>query len=171
MEARQFKVCVLGDAAVGKSSLISAFIGRSVDDHLQVRSGAQIEVGRATTPAGPCELAIWDILGADGGFALDTPYLTGMHGYLIVCDRTRRPTLTGALALRLRVEEQFGALPLVLAINKCDREQDSEITRTDLERLAGTGLASFEISATSGRGVTKAFTALASLLVPKSTGG
>ncbi len=171
MEARQFKVCVLGDAAVGKSSLISAFVGRSVENQVRVRSGAQIEVGRATTPAGPCELAIWDILCADGGFALDTPYLTGMHGYLIVCDRTRRPTLTGALALRMRVEEQFGPLPLVLTINKSDRDQDSEITRADLERLAGTGIASFEISATDGSSVIQPFTTLASLLVPASTGG
>ncbi len=165
-EPRQFKVCVLGDAAVGKSSLISAFVGRSFESGPRVRSGAQVELGRATGPSGPCELALWDILCADGGFALDTPYLTGMHGYVIVCDRTRRPTLTGATALRARVEEQFGALPLVLAINKSDRNADSEIGQADLDRLARSGLPTLETAATGGINVAETFATLVSALQP-----
>ncbi len=163
-ELRQFKICVLGDSAVGKSSLIGAFSGQPAPSGNRVRSGAQVEVGAADSAAGPCQLVVWDILCADGGFALDTPYLVGMHGYVIVCDRTRRPTLSGARALRARVEEKFGSLPVVLAINKSDREADSEISAVEIDQLRTGDMSVFETSAMHGSNVTEVFSHLAAML-------
>ena len=164
MSLPRFKVCVLGEAAVGKSTLVSTFVQREFDTERRVRSGAQVEVGTADSPLGLCELGVWDVLCADGGFALETSYLTGVAGAVIVCDRTRRPTVTAAKAMIDRLRDTFGPVPVALAINKSDLAGSAEVSEDEIETLRQKNPGVFSVSATSGEQVNAVFSYLAARL-------
>lgn len=161
MSETSYKICVLGESAVGKSAIVDVFLGRQPETEKRVRSGARVETGLVATPSGPRELIIWDVLCADGGFAFETPYLAGMNGALIVCDRTRRPTVTASRALLKRIDDEFPAAASVIAINKCDLSDQAEVSEADIQELRATGVTVVEVSTTTGQNVKDAFESLA----------
>ncbi|MEM1089865.1 MAG: hypothetical protein AAGI67_05755 [Pseudomonadota bacterium] len=151
------KICVLGEAAVGKSDFIGAFSGRDAENVRRIRSGAQVEVGQIEAEGVTRELVVWDILCADGGFVLETPYLTGVHGCIVVCDRTRRPTVTASRALISRLEDSFPGVSCLLAVNKSDLTDRAEVSAADLERIRASGLRVIETSSHTGNNVKRCF--------------
>lgn len=154
---------------MGKSDFLAAFAGRptsqqSGEKTRRLRSGAQVELGTVDTPAGAQEMAIWDILCADGGFVLETPYLAGTQGCVVVCDRTRRPTITASRALISRLEEAFPGVACVLAMNKSDLADRAEVSAEDINDMRAQGLSVIETSSSSGDNVRRCFEELALLV-------
>lgn len=159
------KICVLGEAAVGKSEFIGAFAGRETESTRRIRSGAQVETGRVETTAGDAELVIWDILCADGGFVLETPYLAGVQACVVVCDRTRRPTVTASRALISRLEDTYPGIACLLAVNKSDLSDRAEISTDDLQKMRAGGLRVVETSSHTGKNVKRCFEEVAAMVL------
>ncbi|MFK7958560.1 MAG: Rab family GTPase [Lysobacterales bacterium] len=151
------KICVLGEAAVGKSEFISSFSGRETETSRRIRSGVQVETGSVETANGVSELVVWDILCADGGFVMETPYMVGVRGCIVVCDRTRRPTVTASRALISRLEDTYPGVVCLLAMNKSDLSDRAEITAEDIEKLRASGLRVVETSSQTGKNVSRCF--------------
>ncbi len=151
------KICVLGEAAVGKSEFVSSFSGREAENSRRTRSGVQVETGSVETSQGTCELVVWDILCADGGFVMETPYMAGVRGCVVVCDRTRRPTVTASRALIARLEDTYPGVVCLLALNKSDLTDRAEITTEDIEKLRASGLRVVETSSQTGNNVGRCF--------------
>ncbi len=157
----QKKVCLLGASAVGKTSLVSRYVRSIFNDRYLTTVGVKIDQKPVSTPFGEVKLVIWDLNGEDQFQPVQTSYLRGLSGYLLVADGTRRATLETALELHRRVVDQFGALPHLLILNKLDL-----ITEWDLEAETEAGLAAagtpiLRTSARSGDGVEDAFCRLA----------
>ncbi len=159
------KICVLGEAAVGKSEFVGSFAGRDAENDRRNRSGAQVETGSVETDSGNCELVIWDILCADGGFVLETPYMVGVQGCIVVCDRTRRPTVTASRALISRLEDTYPGVRCLLAVNKSDLAERAEITAEDLSKMRAGGLRVVETSSSTGKNIRRCFEELANLVL------
>src|SRR3989304_6738157 len=93
MDLIQKKVCMLGDFAVGKRSLVRRFVeGRFDDKYL---SSIGVKISRKTLVRGDhrLDLIIWDLAGCENFIHLQPAYLQGAAGALVVCDLTRRDTL------------------------------------------------------------------------------
>lgn len=155
------KICVLGDFAVGKTSLIRRFVDQTFADKYLTTVGVKIDTKVVTANGDSLKLVIWDIAGLDHLDALRSTYVRGMAGYLLVCDATRRATLTSAKNLKAEVEARVGAVPFCFLANKSDLESEFEVSDEDLNVLRGEGWETLWTSAKDGDNVGRAFDLLA----------
>src|SRR5947209_17860115 len=102
MEVKRMKVkvCLVGEAAVGKTSLIRRFVLENFDDKYIQTLGTKVSKKELTSssPDGSGELkmdmTIWDIIGQKGfRELLKESYFYGARGILAGCDVTRRKTV------------------------------------------------------------------------------
>src|SRR5207253_11025724 len=101
MEPRRMKVtvCLVGEHAVGKTSLIKRYVLNEYDDRYIVTLGAKVSKKElALNPKGgdaiQMDMTIWDIMGSKGfRELLREAYFHGAQGLLAVAAVTRCATL------------------------------------------------------------------------------
>ena len=88
----QKKICLLGEFAVGKTSLIRRYVEDKFSD--KYLSSIGVKVSRKNVELGDdtVKLLIWDLAGGED--YTQSSYLMGAAGALLVCDVTRADTLT-----------------------------------------------------------------------------
>jgi len=164
MEAR--KICILGDFAVGKTSLVSRFVRNQFSRKYLTTIGVRVDVKEVALPDGtPYKLAVWDLAGTDTPTSLFLRYLRGSSGYLLVADGTRADTLDRALELREAIESHLSVLPFVGLINKVDLAGQQEIDAARLALLRDANETWLECSALDGTNVEQAFGLLLGAMV------
>lgn len=122
------KVCLIGEAAVGKTSLVRRYVEDAFDDRYLSTLGSKVSLKRVwLTPRGeqapPIEvqISLWDLIGERS--YLDTihqEYLRGAHGLIAVCDVTRYSSFEALDDWIPRALRVTGEVPLVLVVNKTD---------------------------------------------------
>jgi small GTP-binding protein len=157
----QKKVCMLGSFSVGKTSLVRRFVDSIFDEKYHTTIGVKVDKKIVKASGEDVTLVLWDIHGEDVYQKMRMSYLRGMSGYLLVADGTRRQTLDDALALNERVVQEFGKVPSLLLLNKCDLPDQWEIDSSQAAKLAAAGWSVFNTSAKTGDAVEKAFLQLA----------
>ena len=100
---------------------------------------------------------IWDLAGDDDYQRLQTSYLRGTSGYLLVADGTRQITLDHAIEIQGRVTEATGPVPFLLALNQADLASQCEINDSRIADLDARQWKIFKTSAKYGAGVEEAF--------------
>lgn len=122
------KICLIGEAAVGKTSLIRRYVEDSFDDRYISTLGSKVSVKKLwlTSKSDPSktvevQLSIWDLIGERSYLeTLHQEYLKGAQGLIAVCDVTRYSTFE---VLDQWVPAAFkiaGQVPLALVVNKMD---------------------------------------------------
>jgi small GTP-binding protein len=118
------KVCLLGDFAVGKTSLVRRLVYNLFDEKYLSTIGVKVSRKIMAVPRGEqmldLSLMIWDLAGGDEFNQARTSYLRGAAGAVLVCDLTRPQTLSSLQSyagelLRANRDARF-----VLAANKSD---------------------------------------------------
>lgn len=161
------KVCLLGAFAVGKTSLVRRFVESLFSVKYQTTVGVKVDKKVVDTLGKKVCLVLWDIHGVADDQPLRRSYLRGAHGYLLVCDGTRRETLYECIDIAEGVRAEVGSVPSLLLVNKADLRDNWEIREDELEVLKEKGWRIIETSALNGRNVDQAFTLLASAMVTK----
>mmetsp|Transcript_20032 Transcript_20032/g.41911 ORF Transcript_20032/g.41911 Transcript_20032/m.41911 type:complete len:206 (+) Transcript_20032:1281-1898(+) len=87
-----FKILLIGDAGVGKSSLLLRFTDDSFDEHIQSTIGVDFKVKHTTIDETPLKLTIWDTAGQERFRTLTSAYYRGAQAVLLVYDVGRRET-------------------------------------------------------------------------------
>lgn len=156
MKAR--KICMIGDFAVGKTSLVARFVRATFDERYLTTVGVKVDTKLIALPSGDrLKLVIWDIAGKSEFAPIDTSYLRDAAGYLLVVDGTRPETLRSAIELQAGAERQLGPVPFSVLINKRDLTGQWAIGRDQLAALEARDWAVSSTSALSGEGVEHAF--------------
>ena len=93
MKVIQKKVCMLGDFAVGKTSLVRRYVEGSFDDKYLSSIGVKISRKPLEREGHKLNLILWDLGGSENFAHLQPSYLQGAAGVLIVLDLTRKETL------------------------------------------------------------------------------
>jgi len=156
----QKKICLIGTSGVGKTSLVAKFVHSMFSDKYLTTVGVKIDKKTVSVDGAEVMLMIWDLAGDDDYQRLQTSYLRGTSGYLLVADGTRQITLDQAIEIQRRVVEAAGPLPFLLALNKADLVSQWEIDEARTDDLAARGCKSFKTSAKDGAGVEEAFVEL-----------
>lgn len=157
------KVLLLGDGAVGKTSLIRKFVMDQFDDKYIASIGTKVTKKvinfRLKDDELNLVLLIWDILGQSEFKGVIGASFYGASGAFLVADMTRRPTLENLKKVWLpRVEEVAKELPIVFLGNKADLTNEYAFREKDLAELADTYDAPhFLTSARTGLNVNMAF--------------
>lgn len=164
MSVVQKKICLLGEFAVGKTSLVRRFVEGRFDDKYLSTIGVKISRKLMARPRGELLLLIWDLAGGDE-FSVQSSYLRGAAGALVVCDLTRSSTLAAFERYTAQLWEHNPGAPVVFIANKVDLVAERALSDADLlaasERLGGPCL---RTSAKTGEQVEAAFAALAERL-------
>lgn len=161
----QKKICMIGASGVGKTSLIAKFVHSMFSDKYLTTVGVKIDKKTVSADGTDVMLMIWDLEGDDDFQRLQTSYLRGTSGYLLVADGTRQSTLDQAIEIQGRVTEAAGPLPFLLALNKADLASQWEIDDARTDGLTARGWKSFKTSAKNGAGVEEAFVELGRLMI------
>ena len=160
------KICLLGDGAVGKTSLIRKFVFDNFDDKYIQTIGAKVT--KKTLEFTPedgvptkLSLMIYDILGQKDFIKLHKAYYLGTHGALVVCDSSRPDTLTSLDVWKESLFDAVGKVPLVFLGNKVDLIDDRTQIMEQLGQHAMPMSSEFFLtSAKTGENVEEAFNAL-----------
>lgn len=161
------KVCLLGDFAVGKSSLVARFVRNTFSEKYLTTVGVKVDSKAITlSPEQTLKLVVWDLAGKAELDSLNKGYIRGAHGLLLVADGTREASLRAALYLWMQSQKQLPGVPVVMLVNKFDLIDRWEVSAADIARLQET-LPTFRTSALIGDGVETAFTTLAKAILER----
>ena len=161
----QKKICLLGTSGVGKTSLVAQFVRSIFSDKYLTTVGVKIDKKTVSIDGTEVTLVIWDLAGDDDFQRLQTSYLRGTSGYLMVADGTRRVTLDQVLELQKRVAGNLDAVPFILALNKSDLSSQWEVEEGRISALRAENFAVIKTSAKEGAGVEEAFAQLARRMI------
>lgn len=158
----QKKVCLLGDFAVGKTSLIRRFIEDRFDDRYLSTIGVKISRKPITFADFTLNLLIWDLAGGDDFSKSGSSYLRGAVAAIIVCDVTRRDTLASYQYYADQIRQINPGAAVIFAGNKTDLIDERVLTIEELQAASQTlGGPYLETSAKTGYQVEAAFQLLA----------
>ncbi len=165
-DVTQKKVCMLGDFAVGKTSLVRRLVEGRLDDKYLGSIGVKISRRPLTTPRGVLNLILWDLAGSEEFVGMHTRYLQGAAGGIVVCDLTRVETLNAWRFYCQRLRELNPNVHLVLVANKVDLT-DTRAIGDDQLRAAAAGCGSDYLlsSAKTGQSVEDIVQTLAQQLI------
>ncbi len=164
MKTYQKKVCLLGDFAVGKTSLIRRFVEGRFDEKYLTTVGVVVSRKQVTRPDYAVNLLIWDLAG--GRDFSHSGYLAGLAGGLVVCDLTRASTLASYATYAQQIRSANPQAIIILLANKSDLADDRAITDEQLQAMAvECDARAMTTSAKTGENVEQAFMALADGLV------
>lgn len=162
----QKKICMIGDFAVGKTSLIRRFVFNQFDEKYLTTIGVHITRKEIELDKHTVQLMIWDLAGEDGFHKVSESYLAGSTAAIIVGDLSRPQTLDNMTKHVGTFQELQGDLPYVLAFNKEDLiRSDFNADKFAREYGLENSYPSFRTSSKSGNNVEAMFTRIASMLI------
>jgi small GTP-binding protein len=158
------KICLTGDPAVGKTSLIRRFVLDEYDDKYITTIGAKVTKKKLVVEFPDrairvnMSLMIWDVSGQKEYSQFQEMYLRGMEGVIAVADLTRKNTFAG-LDAAIGLADRTGMdVPMIFLLNKCDLAEASYDELKDIRTMASQhGIPVLATSARTGTNVELAF--------------
>jgi len=161
------KVCVVGDFAVGKTSVAERFVNNHFSERYLSTVGVKIDTKEIDFPRlGVAQkLVIWDVAGSDRFGGKEMAYLRGANGYIFVADGTRPVTLSAIDNIHEQISEHYEPVPAVVLVNKCDLVAEWAVNDKRLESLRAKYGNVYETSAKNGDEVEGAIIRLAEMII------
>lgn len=170
------KVALIGDAAVGKTSMIRRFVIDVFDDKYVATIGTKV-TKRDVEYAQPDKtvyltLMMWDILGQKDYKKIRAQGLAGSHGVIFVTDLSRPETVRSAGEFWIpEAWEMIGPTPGVVVGNKSDLAGPDSAGGLALKELAAkTELPMMMCSAKTGANLEAIFRRLGEMMLSKELG-
>jgi len=136
------KLCLLGDPAVGKTSLIKKYIYNVFDDKYITTIGTKVTKKEVTLHEAAQDkrdmlmtMLIWDILGQREHSRLHAMFYQGAEGAMIVCDITRMDTVRNMRVWVESFKAVVGDVPMIFLLNKADLLDQETFDKSEIEKL------------------------------------
>jgi small GTP-binding protein len=159
-----YKIIVIGDPAVGKTSLLTNFCGDKFQYEYVPTVGVNITKQKVTVKNDMGKdtnitLMIWDVAGQPQFYMLHRPYFNGADGMILVYDVTRSSSFSNVNNwYSTAVKYGLSGVPRVLIGNKIDLKDEKKIILPMAEHLSQKLNAPFfETSAMTGENVAEMF--------------
>ena len=171
-EIREYavKLLIIGDPAVGKTSLIKKFVSDQFSNDYRASIGTNLFLTKIQLdPTTNVKIAIWDIAGHEKWINSRQIYYSGTRGAIIVGDVTRPETFEQIEKFWYPdVMKSCKKAPIILLANKNDlNDETSDNNIIDLGNRINAASTIFT-SAKTGDNVEKAFRVIAEHTVNKS---
>lgn len=169
----KIKLCLLGDGAVGKTSLMERYVANTYRKDYLPTIGVRTSKKRVIINDSDqqrkyhIDLYIWDIMGQISFRKILHPtYLKGASGALMICDLTRRETLENLDDWIDSLLSEWRLIPMVFLANKGDLQDSFEFGIKEIKSYAKTYEShSFITSAKTGNNIDEAFTTLGKIIL------
>ena len=156
------KICLLGEAAVGKTSLVYRFIENKFRDDYKSTLGVNLlKKDMVLDDYGGVSAQIWDLGGQESFRSLRKLYLEGANGAFVIFDTTKRKTFDKLDEWIQSFKESRGNRPLLLIGNKIDLIDKQKVEESEVKEYAEKNSTEFIFtSAKTGENVEEAFKGL-----------
>jgi len=162
-----FKVVVIGDKDVGKTSLLKRFAANTFSNTSIGTIGVDFLVKDFDIGLSKVKLELWDTAGEEKYRAVTSVYYRNADAVLIVFDLSRKETFRSIIHWMKEVQKQCGHEVLLILIgNKCDLEP--QVKEDDIRSLTELHMIYWiEASAKDSTNVNEAFEILTRNLIER----
>lgn len=154
-----FRICLVGDSGVGKTSLLTRFCDNTFKESYNNTIGVDFRVVTLKYKNIITKLHVWDTAGQERFRSIALNYFRSTHGFMFVYDiavKESYQTIQSWIDLAFSNSKTCGINFLVG--NKSDMEEDRKISKDDAEEFARQkNLIFFEASAKTNDNVEKIF--------------
>lgn len=153
------KICLLGEANVGKTSLVYRFIENKFRENYKSTLGVNLlKKDISISGYGDVSAQIWDLGGQESFKSLRSLYLEGANGAFVIYDMTSKKTFEKLNDWVRDFRDARDDAPIILIGNKSDLEKQIKITERESKEYANTNnLGMIITSAKTGQNVEEAF--------------
>lgn len=158
-----FKMLLVGDPSVGKSSLLLRFVDDVYTGRYETTIGVDFKTRTTSIGESRVKLNIWDTSGEERFRSVTSGYYRGAHGVIIVYDVTVRESFNNVRYWSDEVNKFAPAeVSTLLVGNKCDLDDTRQVSQEEAARFADElGMQYVETSALTSHNVGTAFNDLA----------
>ena len=156
------RLALLGDSAVGKTSIISTFLNFEFNEDFISTIGwdkrkktIKLENGKNI------DLSIWDTAGQERFQSVALKVIRKAQGIVVVFDLTKRETFNSVVNWLNIINENFNEVTIVLFGNKCDCEKREVTTEEATEFAQRKNIPYFETSAKKNINIEAGFSKIA----------
>ncbi|MDX1799041.1 MAG: Rab family GTPase [Candidatus Lokiarchaeia archaeon] len=161
-----FKVLMLGDASVGKTSLTIRYISGFFQEDLKLTIGVDFYSKTTIFNNKKVKLQIWDFGGEERFRFLLSQYCKGANGAFFLYDITNQSSLHHLPDWTQVIREHSGDIPIMLIGSKADLDEFRVVSREEgILAAKKYNLASFgELSSKTGANVENTFNVMTEIL-------
>ncbi|CAI5966262.1 unnamed protein product [Closterium sp. NIES-64] len=161
--AAAVKILLIGDSAVGKSSLILRFSEDNFRSDLTSTIGVDFLIRTMEIDGEPVKMSIWDTAGQEKFRTITEAYYRNAHGIILLYDITDPKSFNNVRGWIKSIEEHSTrGVRVVLVGNKADMDYRRVITKEQGQQLANEfNVSFFETSAKADINVEEAFQCIA----------
>jgi len=166
-----FKILLLGDGAVGKTSLVRRFCHDTFSQNYLMTIGMEPSQRYVTLDGRYLCLSLWDIAGQKSFKRLREMFYRGAKGSLVTFDLTRRDTFDGVANWVEEAKKKSKDQIFILVGNKNDLVDQRKVTMNEAkEKAKDLGFTDYiETSAKTGELVPEAFNTMGKIILKSVT--
>lgn len=150
----QYKVVVLGDGGVGKTTLILRYTEKRFREDYIPTIGVQWTVKEIDRDGNHIKLLLWDLAGQAQFSRIRRGFYEGSNAAIVVFDVTNVESLNHVGDWLQEIQKNCGTIPCFLLGNKIDLVDMRRVTR---DMVTGFKMPYFETSAKTGENVLDLF--------------
>uniref|UniRef100_A0A3Q4MDW3 small monomeric GTPase n=1 Tax=Neolamprologus brichardi TaxID=32507 RepID=A0A3Q4MDW3_NEOBR len=164
---RLFKVVLVGNSSVGKTSLLRSFCEGRFHPSTTATVGIDYSVKTLTLDNMQVAMQLWDTAGQERYRSITKQFFRKADGVVVMYDVTVEESFKAVRPWLTNVQEAAGeGIHILLLGNKMDMNEDREVSFKEAEQLAYENKVMFsEVSAYTGKNVTESLTHLARVLM------
>ncbi|CAG9334121.1 unnamed protein product [Blepharisma stoltei] len=165
------KVVLIGDAAVGKSSLLSKYVDEEFETAYNCTIGVDFKIKSLIIDNKKVKLQVWDTAGQERFKPITNCYFRSSNGCVAVYDICNRESFDNVKIWinDYRENNSIESIENVLLVgNKIDKAEGREVSYDEGKKYAESSKCEFlEASAKSGEGVNELFEAVSKMIIVK----
>ncbi|XP_061162861.1 ras-related protein Rab-35-like [Saccostrea echinata] len=161
-----FKLLIIGDSGVGKSSLLLRFSDNTFSGTYITTIGVDFKIRTVDVNGEKVKLQIWDTAGQERFRTITSTYYRGTHGVIVVYDVTSGESFANVKRWLHEIDQNCDVVNRILVGNKDDDSDRKVVLTQDAQRFADQmGIQLFETSAKENKNVEEMFLAITKLVL------
>eukprot|EP00756_Hemistasia_phaeocysticola_P055834 Hpha_TRINITY_DN31826_c0_g1::TRINITY_DN31826_c0_g1_i1::g.29990::m.29990/K07910/RAB18; Ras-related protein Rab-18 len=175
-DGHSFKLLMVGDSGVGKSSILLQFVDEQFDPGLNATIGIDFKMKSLQVShhgkSLDLSLKVWDTAGQERFRTLTSSYYRGAQGVILVYSINDRESFThiGTWLREVDRFKTFDDVAKLLVGNKKDLEEERKVSREEAQEVAQEyEMLLIECSAKTNEGIRQAFTELSCKILDTSS--
>ncbi|XP_059478737.1 ras-related protein Rab-35-like [Neocloeon triangulifer] len=131
-----FKLLIIGDSGVGKSSLLLRFADNTFSGSYITTIGVDFKIRTVDVDGERVKLQIWDTAGQERFRTITSTYYRGTHGVIVVYDVTNGESFANVKRWLHEIEQNCEVVNRILVGNKNDSPDKKVVLTEDAQRFA-----------------------------------